>query len=187
MTFYLDRLVESNRTLLDPPAPSDCASNEAALTDAAPNEVAPNEVAPNEAAREPYASSAGAAPSSDDGIDDDVSVDGPSDFYELVLRDNAGLDRFIVEPELQESGVRHLLGVSVAGTLLYGAMVGLVAQVSGPSAMEWLGRWPVLTLPLAFTGAFLGALAICLPSFYFYTQLSGVDASLRVVTGQALR
>ena len=32
-----------------------------------------------------------------------------------------------------------------------------------------------------------GALCICLPSFYFYTQLSGLDASFRLVTAQALR
>ena len=28
---------------------------------------------------------------------------------------------------------------------------------------------------------------ICLPSFYFYTQLSGLDAPFRVITAQALR
>jgi hypothetical protein len=112
--------------------------------------------------------------------------EGPGDFYELVLRDGPGLDRFIVEPALQEAGVRRLLGVSVVGSLAYGAMVGLVAQLSVP-ASTFFGPLPAVTLPLALTGAFLGALAICLPSFYFYTQLSGVDASLRVVTGQALR
>jgi hypothetical protein len=151
MAFYLNRLCETNQTLLGP------------ASDGAPD----------------------AAESLQERCASDARDAEAADFYELVLRDNAGLDRFIVEPELQESGVRQLLGVSVAGTLLYGAMVGLVAQLSGE--IGWLGRWPVLTLPLALTGAFLGALAICLPSFYFYTQLSGVDASLRIVTGQALR
>lgn len=118
--------------------------------------------------------------------DESPRVDGPGDFYELVLRDGPGLDRFIVEPALQEAGVRQLLGVSIVGTLAYGAMVGLVAQLSG-AAPSFFGRLPLLTLPLALSGAFIGALAICMPSFYFYTQLSGLDASLRVVTGQALR
>jgi hypothetical protein len=143
------------------------------------------------ASNEAFVSTGTPSPRSADGVQNDshdtTDVEQPSDFYELVLRDGAGLDRYVVEPELQEAGVRQLLGVSVTGMLLYGAMVGLVAQMSAPIASLGLGRFPVITVPLALTGSFLGALAICLPSFYFYTQLSGVDASLRVITGQALR
>jgi hypothetical protein len=117
------------------------------------------------------------------------AVSGPLNFYELVLRDDRRLDRWIVDPELYDRGIRKFLGVSVAGTAVYGTMVGLVAQVTSVDAgtRAWLGTLPMLTFPLALTLAFLGALMVCLPSFYFYTQLSSLDASFRIVTGQALR
>ena len=79
--------------------------------------------------------------------------------------------------------------MSVTGTVLYGAVVGLAAQfltIQGPMA-AWLGSLPLVTVPLALSGAFLLALVVRLPSFYFYTQLSGLDASFRLITTQALR
>ena len=45
----------------------------------------------------------------------------------------------------------------------------------------------MISLPLSFVGAFMTALLVCLPSFYFFTQLSGLDASFRLVTAQAVR
>jgi hypothetical protein len=113
----------------------------------------------------------------------------PLTFYELVLRDDPRLDHWIVDPELHATSVRKLLGVSVAGMAVYGAMVGMVAQFSKLDAVtaSFIGPLPILTFPIALTLAFLGALAVCLPSFYFYTQLSSLDASFRIVTGQALR
>jgi hypothetical protein len=181
MTFYLDRLSASNEAVA-----TAARSGNAGALDGAPTMPPGGPAAAQSAPPAPLF-----PPASGEGVQrhsaDDAEGLGPSDFYELVLRDGAGLDRYVVDPELQEAGVRQLLGVGVAGTLLYGAMVGLVAQMSAPIASMGLGRFPVITLPLALTGAFLGALAICLPSFYFYTQLSGVDASLRIVTGQALR
>jgi len=181
MAHHVDRLFAENEALAAAAAPADAGAaagpDVPAAADARGDDAQPVRPLPQPSTSD--------APS--DADDAAADVNGASDFYELVLRDGKGLDRYVVEPELQETGVRQLLGVAVAGTLLYGAMVGLVAQVSGAGAPLGLGRFPVVTLPLALTGAFLGALAICMPSFYFYTQLSGLDASLRVVTGQALR
>ena len=48
------------------------------------------------------------------------------------------------------------------------------STVASTSASPRSRARPVaLWMPLAFVVAFLGALSICLPSFYFYTQLSG--------------
>jgi hypothetical protein len=70
--------------------------------------------------------------------------------------------------------------------------VGLIAQsidLTQAPDIGWLlaGGHPVVWLPLAMVATFIGALAICLPSFYFYTQLAGMDASFRLITAQALR
>ncbi len=109
-------------------------------------------------------------------------------FYELVIRDGEELDRAIVQ-DPDERSVRRLLAVSVTGFGLFGLVVGLAAQfvgITGDLAL-WMGSLPALTFPIALTGSFLVSLAICLPSFWFYTQLAGVDASFRLVTLQALR
>ena len=109
--------------------------------------------------------------------------------YDLLIRDDPRLDKIIVAGEYSVAPIQQLLLLSVGGTVLYGFAVGLAAQflqVQGPVG-DWLSRFPLLTLPLALTAAFLLALAVCLPSFYFYTQLSGLDASFRLITMQALR
>jgi hypothetical protein len=113
----------------------------------------------------------------------------PLHFHDLLIRDDPRLDEAIVAGERHIEPLQKLLMLSVGGTTLYGCAVGLAAQflqLPGPMG-EWLGRVPLLTLPLALTAAFLLALAVCLPSFYFYTQLSGLDASFRLITMQALR
>jgi hypothetical protein len=110
-------------------------------------------------------------------------------FYDLLIRDDPRLDAAIVAGEQHIGPIQQLLMLSVGGTALYGFAVGLAAQffqVQG-AVGGWLGHFPLLTLPFALTAAFLLALAVCLPSFYFYTQLSGLDASFRLITMQALR
>ena len=114
---------------------------------------------------------------------------GTPHFYDLLIRDDPRLDETIVAGEQHIGPIQQLLTLSVGGAALYGFAVGLAAQflqVQG-TVGEWLGHFPLLTLPLALTAAFLLALAVCLPSFYFYTQLSGLDASFRLITMQALR
>jgi hypothetical protein len=66
-------------------------------------------------------------------------------------------------------------------------VVGFAAEVLGESLFAGAHGHPTLWMPIAFVLAFVGALCVCLPSFYFYTQLSGLDASFRLVTAQALR
>ena len=109
--------------------------------------------------------------------------------FDLILRGRQKLDVLLrQESELPGSAAR-LLALALIGTAVHGLVLGLAAQLLPP---EIVGPFsargtPVLWMPLAFTGSFVGALCICLPSFYFYTQLSGLDASFRLVTAQALR
>ena len=77
--------------------------------------------------------------------------------------------------------------LAVLGLALNGLAVGITAEALGPAPFEFLAGRPIVWMPITMIAAFLGALSICLPSFYFYTQLSGIDASFRVVTAQALR
>jgi hypothetical protein len=114
---------------------------------------------------------------------------GSVQISEPLIRDDPRLDAMVMDESRGIETIQRLLGVALVGSLIYGLAVGLTAQFVAPRPplAVWLGRLPVVTLPLAFTGAFLVALLVCLPSFYFYTQLSGLDASFRLITAQALR
>ena len=82
-----------------------------------------------------------------------------------------------------------VLALSLFGIAVHGLVLGLAAHLLPPElAGPFSARGtPALWMPLAFMGSYVGALCICLPSFYFYTQLAGLDASFRLVTAQALR
>lgn len=109
--------------------------------------------------------------------------------FELVLRGQRRLDELLRDEAALPGVIQRLLALSVLGLTVHGLVVGAAAQLLDPNRLgDFYGRGtPALWMPLAFTFAFLGALCICLPSFYFYTQLSGLDASFRLVTAQALR
>ncbi len=111
--------------------------------------------------------------------------------YETILRDPQGLDERLLDENTLPEATRKLLLLGVAGLVAYGVGVGISAELLNSPTLSWaqqLAAGPsVLWLPLAFVFAFVGALSICLPSFYFYTQLSGLDVSFRLVTAQALR
>jgi hypothetical protein len=110
--------------------------------------------------------------------------------FELILRGESRLHRVLRDEAGLPEVIQKLLALSVLGLAIHGLVLGvaaeLLAPIPGKGAFYQAGH-PVLWMPLAFVGAFLGALCICLPSFYFYTQLSGLDASFRLVTAQALR
>lgn len=110
--------------------------------------------------------------------------------FDLVLRRPRLLDRILREEGALPKAIQDLASLSVVGLAVYGLVVGASAQLVRdrliPSSFFASGL-PAVWMPLAFVLAFLGAICICLPSFYFFTQLSGLDASFRMVTAQALR
>jgi hypothetical protein len=110
--------------------------------------------------------------------------------FDLILRGQARLGEVLRDERQQADATRKLLLLSLLGLATHGLVVGFAAQAlgDGADASSIMQRGhPVLWMPLAFVIAFVGALAVCLPSFYFYTQLSGLDATFRIVTAQALR
>jgi hypothetical protein len=112
------------------------------------------------------------------------------ELFDLLLRGQTELSARFAEEEDLTPVIRRLLAISVFGLVVHGLAVGTAAQyLADPQgAFKMLsGGYPSWWVPAAFVLAFLGALSICLPSFYFYAQLSGLDASLRLCTAQALR
>lgn len=109
--------------------------------------------------------------------------------FDLILRGEVRLHRLLRDEAGLPEVIQKLLALSVLGLTIHGVVLGLAAELFAPSrTLAWYQQGhPLLWMPLAFIGTFLGALCICLPSFYFYTQLSGLDASFRLVTAQALR
>jgi hypothetical protein len=107
---------------------------------------------------------------------------------DLVLRDQSHLTRVLLDERALPAAVQKLLVLSLLGLGVHGFVVGLAAQILHPE-LPWGGPLghPVAWMPLSLVLAFTGGLCVCLPSFYFYTQLAGLDASFRLVTGQALR
>lgn len=104
---------------------------------------------------------------------------------DTLIRNPRGLDAAIMDPAALPRWLSGLIRMSVVGLLVYGALVGAVAQLAGFES--WLGALPALTLPLTLVSAFMLTLAVCLPTFYFYTQLSGLDVPFRFIVVQALR
>ncbi len=107
--------------------------------------------------------------------------------FDLILRGQAHLTSVLRREKDLPATLQKLLVLSLLGLGVHGLVVGFAAEVLGADLFGGATGHPTLWMPLAFVGAFVGALCVCLPSFYFYTQLSGLDASFRLVTAQALR
>lgn len=111
--------------------------------------------------------------------------------FALVLRDGPPLDRLLLKEGGSLRVLQSLLGVGLLGVCSFTALVGWLAGIQSQALdlelTQWFGQVPVITYPLVMALAFLLTLAICIPSFYFYTQIAGVDAPFTLITAQALR
>lgn len=123
-------------------------------------------------------------------VDEEADREVPG-MFDLVLSDQARLDSLMLDDGRVRTVIEQLLALSVLGLVLTGVAVGVAAEaITLPphTPLRHLATGTaVLWMPITAVAAFLGALSICLPSFYFYTQLAGIDASFRLVTAQALR
>ncbi|HZN92122.1 MAG TPA: hypothetical protein VFB81_05435 [Myxococcales bacterium] len=122
-------------------------------------------------------------------VEEEIPAVRPS-MFDLVLRRPRLLDRVLRDERSIPKAIQDLVSLSVIGFSVYGLVVGASAQLVH-DRLGWNSFFthgtPAVWTPLSFVLAFLGAIGICLPSFYFFTQLSGLDASFRSVTAQALR
>ena len=113
----------------------------------------------------------------------------PRDFFDAMMRDDESVDDMVCDEPNLVFTIQKFLALATAGLLLFGLALGTIIQLAQPIVLMGfpLEGTPIVWVPLALTGGFLSAIAIGLPSFYFYTQLSGLDASFRLVTAQSLR
>ncbi len=115
-----------------------------------------------------------------------ITADEPG-MFDLILRGQAHLTSVLRREETLPATMQKLLVLALLGLGIHGLVVGFAAEALGASLFEGAHGHPTLWMPVAFMLSFVGALCVCLPSFYFYTQLAGLDASFRLVTAQALR
>lgn len=114
---------------------------------------------------------------------------GVAGIFDLLLRGQKQLTRLVAREQALPGAIQGMLAISLLGMAVHGLVVGLGAQLLDPArpGWPWQEGLPALWMPVAFVLAFIGALLICLPTFYFHTQLAGLDASFRLVAAQALR
>lgn len=101
--------------------------------------------------------------------------------FELVLLRRWRLDELQLFPEAHAVLLPRLAALSAAALALHGLVVGLLGARLPDTHEAFAASAPWQWLPLAYPAALFGALCLCLPSFWFYTQLAGLDAELRLV------
>jgi hypothetical protein len=107
--------------------------------------------------------------------------------FDLLLRGQPQLSAHFAEQEDLRPTIRRMLLLAVLGLIVHSLAVATAIHFF-KTPTGWLsGGNPFIWAPAAFVIAFIGTLLICLPSFWFYTQLAGLDASFRLCTAQALR
>jgi hypothetical protein len=116
---------------------------------------------------------------------------------ELMLKDPDRLDRLTRDPSWQAALVPQFLAISLVGFAIFGvaATVMLNAAARLGSLGEWprevpaamWGDWSLANLTVAYCLGLVSATGICLPSFYFYGLLAGVETSMLGVLAHALK
>ena len=108
--------------------------------------------------------------------------------FDLVLRHHTELDALVLDETAQPWVLQRLLGLSLIGLAVHGLLLGSAYPLLGVSTALGGGSGGApLAVSLAMVLSFLGTTCLCLPSFWFYTQLAGLDGTLRLVVCQALR
>ena len=108
-----------------------------------------------------------------------------SNLTEMTLKRPEDLRSVARDEELQPRVVLNLLLIGLAGIALFSVAFTIILACA--PALEWVPRVSlrdrtVLRPVLTYTIGMVGALGICLPSFYFYGLLAGVRASMLQVT-----
>jgi hypothetical protein len=103
---------------------------------------------------------------------------------ELLLKNPERVDQLNRDPSLQGELFPRLLLIGEAGFLVYSLVMVLLWNVAPIPAGDTLplrlppANWSdgtALALPVAYTLSILLASCVCLPSFYFYSLLAGVN------------
>jgi hypothetical protein len=130
---------------------------------------------------------------------------------DLLLKDQARLDRIARLPRRQRELVPRFLAIGIVGYTIFGIGLAIVFNASGlwpqlyavsgwlsgsveslihfaevPAVNTWFDGSAV-TMIAAFTLGLIGAIGVCLPSFYFYGLLAGVRTTMLEVTVHATK
>ena len=108
-------------------------------------------------------------------------------FFDAILRDGEAMTRRLIDPEQSMELMRKMLALSVFAFGSYGAILGALMHMFSPLNAEFTMLPALLWVPLSLALGFVVAIAVGLPSFYFYTQLAGLDAPFRLITAQSVR
>jgi hypothetical protein len=110
------------------------------------------------------------------------------DMIRLLLGGTKLFNEELQDPTRLATRLTQSLGIALVGFGLHGAITGVVAQLLAPDLhLIPLAGHPMLWLPIALTVSLIGALGLCLPVFFFCTQMAGLDVSPAMVAVQALR
>jgi hypothetical protein len=112
-----------------------------------------------------------------------------------MLADRARFREVLADPDDQERVLPRLLGIATSSLFLYGLVMWVVVAATGTELPFMTGaaggRPGNLSFAFAYSLGIVGAVGICLPSFYFFALQCGFRPTLRnivvaVAGGQAL-
>jgi hypothetical protein len=158
-------------------------------------------------------SSAQALLEASNGTFEDQTVESPTfpTLIDLLLKDQPRLDGIARDPQWQRELIPRFLAIGMVGYTIFGVGLAIVFNASGlwpqlHSVSAWLAgaggplirfapaqavsTWldgSALALIVAFTLGLIGAIGVCLPSFYFYGLLAGVRTTMLEVTVHATK
>jgi hypothetical protein len=116
---------------------------------------------------------------------------------ELILKNPSRVDGLINrEPRRQPVLIPRFLAISLGSYLLFSIALAIILNTAPADAyprhfltvptMKWLDR-STLGVVAAYNLGLIGAICICLPSFYFFGLLSGVRLTMLQIIAQVLR
>ena len=132
------------------------------------------------------------APDADLGIIPDPSV---LDLLNWMLTDRDRYRETLADEDMQQPLLPRLLAIAMACLFAYGLVMWAVVVSTGTHLPfmtgSAAGRPWILSFPLAYPLGMIGAVGICLPSFYFFALQCGFQPTLRNIViaisgGQAL-
>ena len=114
---------------------------------------------------------------------------------EMLLKDRETLNRLLRDEDRQRDLIPRLMAVAVAGFFVYGILATGIINAFQIRTGFWLPHLPAATwndfsignLALSYTLGLIAANGICLPSFYFYGLLAGIQTTMLSVTAHALK
>lgn len=114
---------------------------------------------------------------------------------EMLLKDRARLDRCMRQEDRQRELIPRFMAVALIGFTIYGVIATALLNAFQAQNGQWLPHIPAanwndlsaLNLTLSFSLGLIAANGICLPSFYFYGLLAGIQTTMLSISAHALK